>query len=169
MVQLIKQDYEKNKKLYDRIVLLLRQKIKGSVPISHVGSTALPDMIGKNIIDILIGANNQNEFIQLFKVLCDMGYFPSENSKTDIYQFFASKKEETKEGDVHIHLVMQNTDRYRDFLILRDYLLSNHDEAKAYADFKSKIINEKTRARKEYRTIKSEYVTDLINRAKNTK
>lgn len=166
MVELKKQDFEENKKSYDNIKLELYKKISKSISIDHVGSTAIPDMYGKNIIDILIGVETKEEFNEISNILVEMNYVLSQNSKTDIYQFFASTKEETTSGDIHIHLVIKDTERYKEFLILRDYLLNNKKEAKNYSDMKFEILNDGFNDRKEYRRIKSKYVTELIKRAK---
>ena len=166
MVELEKQDFEENKKLYDNIKLELYKKISKSISIDHVGSTAIPDMYGKNIIDILIGVETKEEFNEISNILVEMNYVPSQNSKTNIYQFFASTKEETTSGDIHIHLVMKDTERYKEFLILRDYLLNNKEEAKNYSAIKFEILNDGFKDRKEYRCVKSKYVAELIERAK---
>ena len=166
MVELIKQDFDKNKKIYQNIERELRTKIPINVPITHVGSTAIPNMYGKNIIDILIGAKNKKQFDKIAKELIDCGFIPSNNSQSDVYQFLASKKEETGSGDIHIHLVMENTNRYLDFIILKKYLLANKEEALAYSNYKKQIISQGITERKKYKSIKSEYVTELLERAR---
>lgn len=165
MVEIKQQNFEANKQLYLDEKIKIQKVLGQDITIEHVGSTAIPNMVGKNIIDILVGANNTEKFAKFKILLCDMGYFPSSGSANDIYQFFASREEETGEGDVHIHLVMKGTKRYNDFIVLRDYLLSNEDEAKAYANCKLDILNNITADRKTYRSVKSEYVSKLIERA----
>lgn len=165
MVELVEQNFEENKKLFNRVLKELQDEIGTGVPIEHVGSTAIPNMIGKNIIDVLVGAKDEASFELLKHSIERLGYFPSERSANSIYQFFASKKEETGSGDVHIHLVMIGTKRYNDFIILRDYLLKNEDEALAYAECKRNILNNITADRSTYRSVKSEYVSKLIERA----
>ena len=140
MVELIEQDYLKNKEIFENLKIKLKEKLGDNIIIEHVGSTAIPDMCGKNIIDILVGASDQVEFEKLKGMIERLKYYPSQNSKTEIYQFFASKIEETGSGDVHIHLVLKGTDRYNDFVVLRDYLLCEPNEAKMYADFKRELI-----------------------------
>lgn len=166
MVELINQDYKKNKLLYSSIESVLKDNLSYA-KIDHVGSTAIPNICGKNIIDILVGVSLDN-FDIARNTLIDMGYCPSERSRTDIYQFFASKIEETGSGDTHIHLVVLDTDRYNEFIILRDYLLDNPDEAIAYSKHKEEILKLGL-DRKAYREVKSKYVTELINRAKKNK
>ena len=163
MVVLEKQDYEKNKELYKSIETMLRKDIDKNIPIDHVGSTAIPNMYGKDIIDILIGVE-ENEFDKIRDILIKNNFYPS--PRKDIYQFFASRKEETKSGDIHIHLVVKNTDRYKEFLILKNYLLYNEQEVIDYSNFKKELLNKGINNRKEYKNFKSKYVDLLLERAK---
>lgn len=166
MVELKIQNFSKNKKAY----LEIEEKLKNllsNAPINHVGSTAIPEMCGKNIIDVLVGAKNETEFSEFKSKIKSLGFFDSQNSKSEIYQFFASKQGETGDGDTHIHLCITNTERYDEFLILRDYLLSNPLEATAYSNHKKELISKGITDRKLYRATKSEYVSMLIERAKN--
>lgn len=165
MVELHRQNYKENKKIYNKVLKELRKKIEKEIPIDHVGSTALPNMYGKNIIDILIGVPNEFDMDKYSNIIKELGYSEGSHNSGN-YRFFASREEETREGDVHIHLVYINTDRYRDFIILRDYLLINKAEKKAYSDFKKEIIKQGTTIRNDYKTIKSEYVSKLLNRAR---
>lgn len=166
MVTLVKQNYEENIKLYNIIEEKLRKDLDISDSITHVGSTAIPNMCGKNIIDILIGVEDITQMEEFTNILVNKGFTPSMKSKTDVYQFLASKNTETGSGDIHIHLVIKNTDRYNEFIILKEYLLANKEEAQNYSDFKRVIVEKGIIERKEYKAVKSEYVTNLIGRAK---
>ena len=143
MVYLVKQNYKENKKMYKRIEQNLRKILPKDVQIEHVGSTAIPNMYGKNIIDILIGAENNSEFENISSILEDNDYISSEKSKTD-----------------------KNTQRFNDFIILKNYLLRNKKEAKNYSDLKRKLIKDGVTDRKEYKKEKSEYVSNLLDRAR---
>ena len=169
MITLIEQNFEENKKLYNEVERKLRIKLEEGIPINQMGSTAIPNMCGKNIIDILIGAKDAEEFEKITNILCEDGYIASKKSKDEIYQFFSSIESETGSGDIHIHLVIIDTMRYSEFLILRDYLLNNPNENKKYSDFKKQIVENGITDRKEYKKVKSEYVTELLNRAKEWK
>ncbi|MDY3797736.1 MAG: GrpB family protein [Bacilli bacterium] len=165
MVELHRQNLKYNKKKYKEVKKRLRTRINKNMPIEHIGSTILPNMYGKNIIDILVGVNEENEMDKYSDILIELGYFPG-NHNSGNYRFFASTKEETKMGDVHIHLVYIDSDRYRDFITLRDYLLSNKEERKAYSDLKRKLISDGTNIREDYKVTKSKYVSDLLIRAR---
>lgn len=79
---------------------------------------------------------------------------------------FLRKRVKLGSGDVHIHLVIMDTERYLEFIILRNYLLNNNEEAINYSNLKKEIIVKGTTDRREYKAIKSPYVTELLNRAK---
>ena len=61
---------------------------------------------------------------------------------------------------------MMDTERYSEFIILRDYLINNDEEATNYSNLKKEIIDKGVTDRREYKAIKSPYVTELLNRAK---
>lgn len=166
MVDLVKQNLKKNKKIFDNVKRELRKELSINIPIEHVGSTAISYMYGKNIIDILIGAEDIREFEYIKNVLEEHNFIASEKSRNEIYQFFASSSNETSSGDVHIHLVIKNTQRFLDFIILRNYLLKNRKEVREYSSLKKKLIKNGIMDRKDYKKRKSEYVSDLLNRAR---
>lgn len=166
MVILEKQNKKVNDKLYKNILKKLRTVIEVNVPIDHVGSTVLPRMYGKNIIDILIGARTNEEMDALSNKIIELGYFPGSKRTGYIYRFFASTEEETKAGDIHIHLAKVDSDRYKDFLILKNYLLKNKKEKTDYSNFKKNILKTGHNVRDDYKLIKSEYVSKLLDRAR---
>ena len=61
---------------------------------------------------------------------------------------------------------MMDTERYSDFIILRNYLLNNENEAINYSNLKKDIIDKGISDRREYKAIKGPYVTELLNRAR---
>lgn len=166
MVILEKQKKKVNDKLYEITLKKLRTLIEVNVPIDHVGSTALPRMYGKNIIDILIGAKNDEEMDTLSNKIIELGYFPGSKRTGYMYRFFASTDEETKAGDIHIHLAKVDSDRYKDFLILKNYLLKNKKEKTNYSNFKKNILKTGHNFREDYKEVKSEYVSKLLDRAR---
>ncbi len=166
MVILVKQNYHQNIIKYERIKKELIKLIGNNYAINHVGSTTIPKMVGKNIIDILIGVNKPNELGVIQNILIKNGYYPG-NKKQKYYRFLTSKASETQSGDVHIHLAITSQLRYQEFLILKDYLLENPFVASQYANYKKETILKYGNERKKYRKIKSKYVKQLINDAKD--
>ena len=166
MVELEFQNYEENVKLFNKTKEKLSKVLTRAQTIEHVGSTAIENMFGKNIIDILVGVKNQEDFDLTFKQIEALGFRVGKRTESNFYHFFASSESETKSGDIHIHLVIIGTERYEEFLILRDFLKTHPEEAKKYSDHKLEMIKNGVTERKEYRATKSLYVENLINRAK---
>ena len=69
MVEIVKQNFRENKEIFKHIKEKLERDLDKSITIEHVGSTAIPNMYGKNIVDILIGAKDTNEFNYIKSVL----------------------------------------------------------------------------------------------------
>ena len=138
--------------------------------IHHVGSTAVPGLDGKNILDILISAKDSERMNELRDKLVAIGYFPSLNpSSRQDYIFLASRREETGEGDIHIHLAVTGTDTHDNFLILRDYLRTYDDEAVRYSNIKYEYAKQANYDRSAYKKLKAAYVDKLLQRARRWK
>lgn len=165
MVEIIKQNYHENVVKFKKIKKELLKILDNKCIINHVGSTAIPRMSGKNIIDILIGVCSLRELETVSNILLNNGYYIG-NSSTRRYYFLASTKEETKSGDVHLHIAIINEKRYNNFLYLRDYLLDNPSVCREYVKVKRDILLKYGNDRKKYRKIKSNYVKELIINAR---
>ena len=139
----------------------IRQILGKDVAIEHVGSSAV-GIGGKNIIDILVGTKNIREAADK---LITAGYFEGNDSHEDRI-FLASRQEETQAGDTHIHVCDIDSQAFRDFLTLRDYLRAHPDEAKAYEQMKHIFSEQAQHDRKTYKRLKAAYVSELLERAK---
>ena len=105
MITLVRQNYLKNKRLFNKIRIQLAVSLVKDIKIEHVGSTAIPNMSGKNIIDVLVGAPNIELLETLASKIEELGFFPSTKNNVDSgCLFFASSQSETESGDTHIRL-----------------------------------------------------------------
>lgn len=166
MVQIVRQNYRENARLFQRIKRQLQETLGGKVAIEHVGSTAIKGMLGKNIVDVLVGVPENTEIENTAKKIDQMGYFRGETHSVGDYIFFASRAAETGSGDVHIHLVAKASERFKDFLTLKHYLAENPSAAKEYSNRKQKIADEADHDRKQYKVVKAKYVDELMNKAR---
>lgn len=165
MVEIVKQNYHNNIKIFNKIKNELLRLLNKRFIIDHVGSTAIPNMYGKNIIDVLIGVNSKDEVKEVTDILTNNGYYLGKQGNSK-YQFLASTSDETKSGDVHIHIAIINEPRYNNFLLLKTFLLDNPTIAKEYSNHKKYIVKKYGNNRKKYRQIKISYVDDLIKKAR---
>ena len=131
--------------------------------IEHVGSTAVPGLDGKGIIDILIGCDDFDQIKMCAEKLVKNGYFWGRNKSVDPnYIFLASSEKDTTIGDFHIHLALKDSKFFMDYIKIRDYLRNNPDVAKKYSDLKYKIAESTDFDRQEYKKQKSQFIEEIL-------
>lgn len=133
--------------------------------VEHVGSSAV-GIGGKNIIDILIGVSDKDEMLRVRDILKANGYFEGHDSHDDRI-FLASSENETGDGDFHIHICPITSNSYKDFILLRDFLISNPEKSKEYYNKKIEFANKAGFNRQKYKTLKSQYLAKLLSEIKN--
>ena len=136
-----------------------------TIIIEHVGSSAV-GIGGKNIVDILIGVSDKDEMLKDRDILKENGYFEGHDSRDDRV-FLASSENETGDGDFHIHICPTTSDSYKDFILLRDFLISDPEKSKEYYNKKIEFANKAGFNRQKYKTLKSQYLTQLLSEIKN--
>lgn len=139
--------------------------LSDTIIIEHVGSSAV-GIGGKNIIDILIGVSGRDEMLRVRDILKANGYFEGHDSHDDRI-FLASNENETGYGDFHIHICPTTSNSYKDFILLRDFLISNPEKSKEYYNKKIEFVNKAGFDRQKYKTLKSQYLTKLLSEIKN--
>ena len=138
-------------------------KVIRNVEIHHIGSTAVPGLGGKGIIDIMLGINSWKDLDNIIKKLKNIGFkhiHPKEEGRV-----FLSKIGTTKLGDTHIHIVKNRGKVYKDLLFFRDHLMINKEEARRYFNLKLKWLKEFEGNRKKYTKEKINYVKNVLKRA----
>lgn len=149
---------------FNKLAIKIKKILGNNISIEHVGSTALKNVDGKGIIDILIGVKDIDELYKFKDKLISAGYFSSENNNHGDYIFLASSESETTIGDYHIHLALFNSKKFNDYINLRNYFNNNPDKAKEYSDLKYKLAKLTGNNRREYKRLKSEYIEAILEK-----
>lgn len=129
--------------------------VKNIERIEHIGSTAIPHLGGKGIIDIAV--STQKEHMQaVSKQLQELGYeFRPVGSTADRFYFrvdLPDPEQDTRR--YHLHLLSSNHQEWLDFLAFRDYLRNHPEEAIFYADLKKKAVEVAKGDGSKYRELK---------------
>ena len=135
----------------------------GSVPVSleHVGSTAVPELCAKPVLDILAGHPRTVSALDYVAVFERAGYEHRGDRGIAGHQFFRRGQPRA----YHIHLVEQDGPLWRQYLAFRDYLRANTQAARRYGDLKRALAARFPRDREAYIQGKAEFVADAIGRA----
>jgi GrpB-like predicted nucleotidyltransferase (UPF0157 family) len=133
------------------------------IRVEHFGSTAVPDLLAKPIIDILVGVAGADSLEPVAARLIELGY--------------ESLGEAGVPGRVHlrrrgvrsfnISVVSLDTDLWRDNVRFRDHLRTNRDARERYAEAKQRAIDAGHTALLDYSDFKSPTVEMLIADALN--
>lgn len=163
---LMRQNFKENVRLFKSVKRKLRCILGEDIFMEHIGSTALKRMWGKNIIDVLIGAKNLQEVEKMARKLEKHKFFRGRNHASGSYIFLASRQSETKSGDVHLHVVVEQTETFCDFLSVKAYLCANPAVAANYVACKRLAAQEAQNDRARYKALKSIYMTKIVEEAK---
>jgi GrpB-like predicted nucleotidyltransferase (UPF0157 family) len=104
--------------------------------IHHVGSTAVPGLEAKPIIDILAGVRDLDEARACFEPLAELDYLYAPYLPEQMHWFC---KPDPSHRTHHLHLIPINSKRYRDELAFRDRLRAGPALAERYAALKREL------------------------------
>lgn len=122
----------------DKIKCILKDEI---VWINHIGSTSIPGIYAKPIIDILVEVKDINNIDYYNENMMEIGYIPrGEWGITGRRYFIKGLYERTH----HVHIYQSDNPEIGRHLMFRDYLVAHPEEAKQYEELK-KILADKYR------------------------
>ena len=151
-----KKEYEKEK--------VILQKVLGSfaLDIQHVGSTSIPGLSAKPIIDIAVAVENEDTLYKLIPILTEAGYDVKNSIETQ--GEILARKGGSDCRTHYIHVEVKGSEYWNNHIIFRDYLLSHPEYVKKYEDMK-KNMAEWFSARKEYTAHKRQFIQEVIDKA----
>jgi GrpB-like predicted nucleotidyltransferase (UPF0157 family) len=135
--------------------------------IEHVGSTAVPGLAAKPIIDIDIVFNDPSTFPLIKQALELIGYFHNGNQGIEDREVF--KREGTSQDDVldtikhHLYVCSAESPALKRHLITRDYLRNNEWAKTEYQQMKYALAEKAGQEQKKYATLKEETVNAFID------
>ena len=136
-----------------------------NVVIEHVGSTAVPGLGGKNILDIIVGLKKgKREAVK--RKICESGYdFVSTAGSRNRLFFVKDEIYKGKSIRVHLHLVKFQGCEWRKNIAFRDYLIGHKDAVLEYARIKKIAVKEAKGSKEKYMTAKEKFIISITNKA----
>lgn len=153
--------------LYEEESRLILRTV-GSVVLSleHFGSTAVPGLGGKPIIDIMGGVRRLAEAEQCVAPLAHIGYeyVREYNELIPERRYFHKGAPEARL--FHLHMVEHNGDFWEKHLLFRDWLRSHPEDAQRYYQLKKDLVARFGRDREGYTQAKTPFVESIVARAR---
>jgi GrpB-like predicted nucleotidyltransferase (UPF0157 family) len=132
------------------------------VGIDHVGSTAVPGLAAKPIIDLLVSVHSLATAKQIaVSPLEKLGYTYWLDNPDSQRMFFVKGLPPNSPRTHHIHIVASDSS-LQERLLFRDYLRSNPDEALRYAQLKRDLAHQFATDREAYTNGKTEYIQSIM-------
>jgi len=135
-----------------------------ALDIQHVGSTSIPDLSAKPIIDMLMAVRSLSDVAKIKETLENTGYHYRENGSDAIQILFAKGPEEKRTH--YLHITELNSSEWRNSLAFRDYLRMHPDEVKRYEELKQKLAEQYPNDRGSYSAGKKAYFEEVFKKAK---
>ncbi|MEW6625008.1 MAG: GrpB family protein [Bacillota bacterium] len=133
--------------------------IEGS-KIHHIGSTSVPGMIAKPILDIMIEVNKTDDATLLIPFLNEIGYtFFGECGRPGRLFFVKGKPNNCTH---HLHVVEKGSIYWKNNLRFKELLIQKPDLAAAYAIVKVNLARKYPYNREEYRINKSKFIDKVL-------
>ncbi len=135
--------------------------------IDHNGSTAVPGLEAKPIIDIQVSVESLQSLVAYAEPLATLGYAHVPHPDDAVCPFF--HRPATWPHSHHIHVVQRGGEEERRTLAFRDYLRDHPDVAREYAVLKRQLAAEADAAdaasREAYARAKSGFIARVVGRA----
>lgn len=152
--------------LFEKEKQRLSSYIHGQYSIEHAGSTAIPGLGGKGIIDIYITAL-EKELETISKAVEKAGYAPQKRVSDDLHVFHKIDLPDPIDGTrrYHIHINICEANDYKNAMLFRDYLRNHPSDAKKYAQAKMKAAKIANEDKDTYMDIKEPVIDEILRKA----
>lgn len=132
------------------------------VAIEHFGSTAVPGLSAKPIIDILAGVESMSHADTLIEPLCRAKYTTSAEFNATLQERRWLMRWANGHRTHHLHIVVHDGPEWRRRLKFRDALRSDAALAARYEQHKRRLVMEYRTDREAYTEAKAEFVREVL-------
>jgi GrpB-like predicted nucleotidyltransferase (UPF0157 family) len=132
---------------------------RGAVAIEHIGSTSVPRLAAKPIIDILVVVDDITAEEDYLPQLIGAGYVLRVREP-------GHRLVRTPERDVHVHILETYDPQIREYLLLRDHLRRDEADRKLYARTKRDLAAQDWPDMNAYADAKTDIISQIKERAR---
>lgn len=126
------------------------------VRISHIGSTAVQEILAKNIVDVMVEIPENNSMKDVARILEQNGFtiMSAEANRISLNKGYTENGFADKVYHIHLRYAGDN-----DELFFRDYLNDHTDVAKEYEALKLRLWKQYEHNRDAYTNAKTDFIT----------
>ncbi len=160
----LRTDHEVWAKFYEKEKIKISEALNGRfIRFEHIGSTSIPELPPKPIVDILVVVSKKNDISANIDSMTNAGYeYRGDKGIAGGHLFIWVQYNIVHS---HIHMVTEADPQWRDYLLFRDFLCNNPVMRMKYADVKCELASKFSDDRKSYTYGKTDVYTDIIDKA----
>lgn len=137
--------------------------------IEHIGSTSVPGLCAKPVIDVLLGVRKLTNADEIISKMIGLGFkYISKYEDVMPYRRYFCKKEDGKHI-CHVHAVVEGSPFWKRHLLFRDYLRQNSQTRDEYGKLKKDLAQIEWNDGNEYADAKTEFIRSVEEKAKRIK
>lgn len=132
--------------------------------IEHIGSTSIPNLKAKPILDLVAGVERLEDVKAILTDLHSIGYIYRPEVGEDSLMYFHKKN---KDGltTYHLHVLQKESQAFKNHLYFRDALRKNPELAKEYEALKVDLEKKFSKNRDAYTKAKESFIKNVIRKA----
>jgi len=134
---------------------------EAALSVEHIGSTSVPGLAAKPVVDILLVVEDSGEEASYVPSLEGAGYILRVREP----DFHEHRMFRTPEKDVHVHVFSAGSSEIERYLLLRNRLRQNEEDRELYAKTKRELAKQDRPNMEHYAEAKTEVVEGIISRA----
>lgn len=150
---------------------ILKRSLQGvNCAVEHIGSTAVPGLCAKPIIDIDLVYGEESDFGKIKSILEELGYYHNGDQGISGREVFKRKGDQDSLSELdtishHLYICHIDNQELKRHLVFRDYLRIDEEARNAYAKLKEEIAVKAGQDRKRYAELKQEAARDFVEQA----
>jgi GrpB-like predicted nucleotidyltransferase (UPF0157 family) len=154
-------------RMYEKEKTLILQSIGHIIAdIEHIGSTSVPGLGAKPIVDIMIGLHRLDDAAECIPRLEAIGhtYHPEFEDQVPERRFFRKGPDEARTH--HIHMVERSSSFWADRIVFRDYMRTHEEDAMLYLLMKKELAVRFGSNRRGYSDAKASFVAAILTKVR---
>ncbi len=134
-----------------------------TIAMEHIGSTAVPGLAAKPIIDVLIGIEKLDDVAACTPLLLARGWdFPEEYNRTLTGRRFFLKRDSGGVRTHHAHFVVHEGALWNEYITFRDKLRASDELRDRYERLKRDLASKFHDQRERYTASKTDFVKEVL-------
>ena len=159
-IQVVEHNSEWKQQYLDEVNLLKQKNYLSTLEYEHIGSTSIPNIKAKPIIDIIIGVRNFPPRREITEELEESGYIYMQEMSVPNRLYFIKRGQK----NYNVHVVAFRGNVWNNDISFRNYMINHFEEAQEYSDLKEEILRSEVHDLLEYSKRKADFILRIYEK-----